>query len=207
MARKENNYYFDTFTKCMSYACEAAEILQNCVDHYDAGVLKVEMDKMHRVEHTADGLKHEMMERLMKEFLPPIEREDIVEFSHTIDDVVDAVEDVLRGMYMYNITSFRQEVAEFASIISRSCKAMKEMGAELHNYQKSAVIKEKIVEINALEEEADCLYVEAMRRLYHEETDAVYILAWTTMYNLLEKCCDKCEHVADMVEQIIMKNS
>lgn len=207
MAKKENNYYYDTFSKCISYACEAAELLQACVENYDVTNLKVELDKMHRVEHTADGVKHEMMEKLMKEFLPPIEREDIVELSHAIDDVVDSVEDVLRGMYMYNISEFRSEVKEFANVITRSCKAMQEMGNELHNFHKSSLLKEKIVEINALEEEADRHYTEAIRRLYTEEKDAVYILAWTTMYNCLEKCCDSCEQVADMVEQIVMKNS
>lgn len=207
MAKKENNYYYDTFSKCISYACEAAELLQNCIDNYNAAGIKVELDKMHRIEHTADGVKHEMMERLMREFLPPIEREDIVELSHAIDDVIDAVEDVLLGTYMYNITEFRAEVKEFASVISRSCKAMQEMGNELHNFRKSALLKEKIVEINALEEKADRLYTEAIHRLYVEEKDSIYILSWTTMYNCLEKCCDSCEEVADMVEQIVMKNS
>lgn len=207
MAKKESNYYYDTFSKCISYACEAAELLQKCVENYDATNLKVELDKMHRIEHTADGVKHEMMEKLMKEFLPPIEREDIVELSHAIDDVIDSAEDILRGMYMYNVTAFRNEVKEFANIIFRSCQAMSEMGKELYNFRKSALLKEKIVEINALEEEADRLHTEAIRRLYTEEKDAVYILAWTTMYNGLEKCCDNCEEVADLVEQIVMKNS
>lgn len=207
MAKKENNYYYDTFSKCISYACEAAELLQSCVDTYNASELKVQTDKMHRIEHTADGVKHEMMEHLMKEFLPPIEREDIVELSHAIDDVVDAVEDVLQGMYIYNITALRPEVKEFARIISRSCKAMKEMGDELYNFRKSAVLKEKIIEINALEEEADRLYSEAIRRLYTREKDSVYIISWTTMYKCMEKCCDSCEDVADMVGQIVMKNS
>lgn len=207
MAKKVNNYYYDTFTKCISYACEAAELLQNCVDNYDAANLKEELDKMHRIEHTADNVKHKMMERLMKEFLPPIEREDVVELSHAIDDVIDTVEDVLRGMYMYNITSFRTEVGAFVSVICRSCKAMQEMSGELHNFHKSTLLKDKIIEINALEEEADSLYTEAIHCLYVEERDPIYIFSWTTMYNILEKCCDKCEKVADMVEQIIMKNS
>ena len=117
MAKKDNNYYFDTFEKCISYANEAAILLQSCFEHYDASNMKEHIEKMHKIEHTADGVKHELMERLMKEFLPPIEREDIVELAHTIDDVVDTVEDVLLGMYMYNITTFRPEVKEFTNLI------------------------------------------------------------------------------------------
>lgn len=207
MKNKEVNYYFESFSKCISYACEAAALLQRCMDNYDASSLRVQADEMHRIEHTADGIKHEMMERLMKEFLPPIEREDIVELSHAIDNVVDSVEDILQALYMYNIASFRPEVKKFAQIISRSCEAMQGMGRELHNFRKPALLKEKVIEINALEEEADRLYVEAIHRLYAEETDAVYILSWTTMYKCLENCCDSCEDVADLVEQIIMKNS
>lgn len=207
MAKKTNNYYYDTFAKCISYACEAAELLQSWIENGDTSDIKVELDKMHKIEHTADEVKHEMMEQLMKEFLPPIEREDIVELSHAIDDVVDAVEDILLGIYMYNITAFRAEVKEFTDIISRSCKAMQEMGNEFYDFRKSTILKDKIVELNALEEEADRLYTEAIHRLYIEEKDSLYILVWTTMYKCLEKCCDSCEEVADMVEQIVMKNS
>jgi len=81
------------------------------------------------------------------------------------------------------------------------------MSQELYNFRKSTLIKEKVVEVNGLEEEGDRLYTEAMRRLYTDEKDPVAILVWTTMYDRLEKCCDSCEHVADMVEQVIMKNS
>lgn len=207
MAKKDNNFYFDTFAKGIYYAYDAAVLLQNYFNDFNTADIKAKMDEMHNIEHSADGVKHEMMRRLMKEFLPPIEREDIVELSHTIDDVTDAVEDVLLGMYIFNITTFRPEVKEFTDVIVRCCGALKEMALELSNFRKSTLLKEKIVEINGLEEEGDRLYTEAMRRLYTEENDAVSILAWTTMYDRLEKCCDNCEHVADMVEQIMMKNS
>ena len=207
MAKKENNYYFDSFAKGIAFANEAAVLLQECFENYDATNVQAHLGDMHKIEHTADGVKHEMMERLVKEFLPPIEREDIVELSHIIDDVTDSIEDVLRGMYMYNITSLRPEVKEFTSLIARCCVALKDVAQEMPNFRKSSLLQEKIIEINGLEEEGDRLYTEAMRRLYTEEKDPVAILAWTTMYDRLEKCCDGCEDVADMVEQVIMKNS
>ena len=207
MAKKENNYYYDTFAKCAGYACEAAALLQDSIGNYDPANAKLQKDKMHSIEHTADGVKHEMMERLMKEFIPPIEREDIVELSRAIDNVVDSIEDVMQGLYMYNITALRPEVKELASVIFRSCQAMRDMINELHNFRKSTLLKEKVIEINAMEEEADRLFNEGLHLLYTKEKDPVYIIAWTTMYKCLEKCCDSCEDVADMVEQIVMKNS
>lgn len=203
---KNNNYYYDTFSKGVSYACDAAALLSACFDRYDPAQLRARMEEMHTVEHAADGVKHEMMEKLLKEFLPPIEREDIMELAHTIDDVTDSIEDVLMRVYMFNITELRAEAKEFTTVIVNCCDALKKMVAELPNFRKSAVLRELVVDINGLEEQGDRLYTLAMRRLYTEEKDAVSVIAWTTMFDRLEKCCDCCEHVADVVERVVMKN-
>lgn len=207
MAKKDNNYYFDTFAKGISYANDAADLLQRSFENFDSINIKACFDEMHTIEHTADGIKHEMMERLMKEFLPPLEREDIVELAHTIDDVTDAIEGVMLRIYMYNVTEIRPDVKEFAKLIARCCEALKLVSQELHNYRKSTVLLPKVAEVNSLEEEGDRLYAEAMHRLYTEETDPVAILVWTNIYDRLEKCCDSCEKVMDVVELVILKNS
>ncbi len=207
MAKKENNYYFDSFAKGIAFANQAAALLQEVFAHFDAANVKAHLNEMHAIEHTADGVKHDMREKLIKEFLPPIEREDIMALSHTIDDVTDAIEDILCGMYMYNITELRADAQAFADVISRCCAAMTDMMAEFPNYKKSAALQDKIVEVNALEEEGDRLYLEALHRLYAEEANPVQIIAWTKLYDRLERVCDGCEDVADLVEQVIMKNS
>ncbi|MBQ8634375.1 MAG: DUF47 family protein [Lachnospiraceae bacterium] len=207
MAKKDNNYYFEAFAKGISYANDAAALLQDIFENFDAEGSKALLDRMHTIEHTADGVKHEMMERLVKEFLPPIEREDIVELAHTIDEVCDLIEDVVLRIYMYNIKELRPDVKDFAKLIARCCADLKEMSVELPNYRKSASLIEKIKEVNSWEEEGDRLYMEATRRLYSEEKDPVAVFAWTNIYDRLEKCCDGCEKVADTVELIILKNS
>lgn len=207
MAKKDNNYYFDSFAKGISYANEAAVLLQQGFENFDVANIKSLLDEMHNVEHTADGVKHEMMDKLMKEFLPPIEREDIVELAHTIDDVTDTIEDVMLRIYMYNVTEIRSDAIEFAELITRCCAALKVVSQELYNYRKSNLLMPKIAEVNTLEEEGDRLYAEAMHRLYTEEKDPVAILTWTNIYSRLEKCCDSCEKVTDMVELVVLKNS
>lgn len=207
MAKKENNFYFESFIKGMNYASDASLMLKKCFETYDAALLPTQIVEMHAIEHSADMVKHDMMESLVKEFLPPIEREDIVELAHTIDEVTDCIEDVLQRMYMFNITELRSDAAKFTEVISDCCSALKEMTLELHNFRKSTLLREKIIQINNLEEAGDRLYAEAMRTLYTAENDPLVVIRWTAIYERLEKCCDACEHVADMVEQIALKNS
>lgn len=207
MARKEKNYYFDAFERGLFYTNEAAELLEVCFEDFDADKLQPQLVKMQEIEHGGDQVKHEMMEKLMKEFLPPLDREDIVELARIIDNVTDSIEDVLQGMHIYNVRALRPEVKQFVNLISRCCKAMIEAAKEMHNFRKSVTLREKIVEINTLEEEGDRLFRTAMRELYVNETNPITVLVWTTMYKRLERCCDCCEDVADMIEQIVMKNS
>ena len=123
MAKKGTDY-FEMFTQGVAYACEAADLLRSSFEHYEPEQLRTRIDEMHRIEHTADGVKHDMMQQLMKEFLPPIEREDIMELASTIDDVTDSIEDVLLRMYMFNITTLRDDVQEYTDIILKCCDAL-----------------------------------------------------------------------------------
>ena len=147
-----------------------------------------------------------MMKNLLKEFLPPIEREDIIQLADQIDNVTDSIEDIALRLYMYNIKTIRDEAFEFVKIIKSSTDTMKQMMDEFPNFRKSSSIHKYIVEINDKEEEGDRLYTAAMRRLYIESDDPVEIVVWTQVFQCLEDCCDACEDVADIVESIIMKN-
>lgn len=84
---------------------------------------------------------------------------------------------------------------------------MKVMMEEFSNFRKSKTIKSNIIEINRLEEEGDKLFTKAMHNLYATSTEATEILAWTSLYDQLEHCCDLCEDVADVVERVMLTNS
>ena len=207
MARKNENNYFTMFAEAVSYSCKAADMLKEDFTDFDPSRLAVRIEEMHHIEHTADIAKHELMEKLMKEFITPIDREDILELSNALDDVTDSLEDVLLQLYMFGITSLREDSLTFAAIINDCCHALKKLMLEFENFRKSRVIKDMIIEINHLEENGDRLYTEAMHRLYTNTPDTLEVLSWTTIYNCMEKCCDKCEDAADVVEAVILKYS
>ena len=97
--------------------------------------------------------------------------------------------------------------AVYSADAKECCKVLKEIMEEFANFKKSKTLHGLIIEINALEEEGDRLFIDSMRRLHTEVTDPLEIIAWREIYNFLEKCCDACEHVADAVESVIMKNT
>lgn len=207
MAAKNASRYYTSFVEGVEFSCRAAAMLHESLQQYNAAQVRDRMMQIHKIEHAADLAKHEMMSCLVKEFITPIEREDIIMLSQNIDDVTDAVEDVLMRAYMFNLKTVKPEALSFCGLIVSCCKAMKTMMEEFHNFRKSATIHSLIIEINHIEEEADRLYTEAVRTLYVTSADPVEIIVWTEMFNCLEKCCDECEDVANVVESIIMKNS
>lgn len=204
--RKDYNY-FECFQKMAGFAGEAAKMLNAILNDFDAESTEIQLAQIHAVEHAADVEQHTMMKRLAREFITPIEREDIIEFAQEIDNVTDAIEDVLRKIYMYNISSIRPEALEFSSVIVQCCEGIQKITAEFHNFKRSETVMESIIEVNRLEEVGDKLYTDFVRRLYIEEKDPIEILRWSETFACLEDCCDACEHVANVIETIIMKNS
>lgn len=206
MARKENDY-FKTFVKLLDYSCDAARLLIDVMTDYHPEDLELRMIEMHEIEHRADIEKHQMMERLAKEFITPIEREDIIDMAHQIDNVTDAIEDVLMRLYMFNITVIRKDALDVALIIEQSCKELRKALEEFGNFRKSKTLHKHIVEVNRLEEVGDKLYTEATRRLYIGDMSPVAVSAWTHVFHILEKACDSCEDVSDIIERVLMTNS
>lgn len=206
--KKSKNFnYFEALVTFTDYSCQAAELLHSIIVNYDTEKLEEQMNQMHEVEHAADIAKHDMMRYLSKEFITPIDREDISNLGQQIDTVTDTIEDVLMQLYMYNIKTIRKEALEFSETIVGCCKALKTAMEDFHNYKKSKNVTENIISINNLEEAGDQIYKRALRTLHTTSTDPIEIMAWTKNFDCLEKCCDACEHVADVLESIIMKNS
>lgn len=199
--------YFEAFVRLSEYSLKAADILIKALNEFDISKMDDMVKEIHNIEHSADLAKHEILNRLAKEFLPPIEREDIVNLSEKIDDVTDCVEDVLININIFNVQSIPSEVLEFADVIMKCCKSMISAVTEFENFKRSKTLHSEIIEINRLEEVGDSLYVNGVRKLYRNTTNPIELLTWKDIYDSLEKCCDACEIVANDIENIVMKNS
>ncbi len=206
MAKLKENYYFVSFIKLVQFSVEAAEFLKEILANYDRRTLLSDVQAMHKIEHSADLAQHEVLEKLAKEFVTPIEREDIIAICQKIDNVTDSIEDVLFRLYMYNVQKLRVDYEEFNNVIIESCKALKLAVAEFPNFKKENSVVPYIIEVNRLEEVGDNIYIDAVRRLFLEEESPVELIVWEEIYHRFEKCSDMIEDVADAMETVIMKN-
>lgn len=207
MARKKEVNYFNTFVELVGYSCRAADLLNEIMNNFNPDELQNKMKEMHTIEHSGDEARHIMIKRLAREFITPIEREDIMAMADAIDNVTDTIEDVLMRMYMFNITYIREHALKLTEVIVKCCNALKQALDEFHNFRKSHTLHELVIEVNYLEEEADRLFTEATRDLYVNCKNYIEVAGWDQIYHYLERCCDACEDVANVIENVVMKNS
>ncbi len=207
MARKQDAFYYNNFAACAGYSCKAAHLLRDILTDFMPDEIEKRLQEIHEIERQADEERHQMDDVLTKAFITPIEREDIAELSQNIDEVTDKIEDVLIRVYINNVQKIRPEALRLLDTVIKCCDALCDLLGEFSDFRKSKKISGKIIEINTLEEEADHLYMSSMRQLHVEEKDVLQIIAWREIYDYLEKCADACEHVADVIGRVVMKNS
>jgi uncharacterized protein Yka (UPF0111/DUF47 family) len=137
MKNSKDYNYFTAFVELSKFSLSSAEILNKTLREFDVKTIDNKIQEMHNIEHSADIAKHDLLNRLVKEFLPPIEREDIISLSQKIDDVTDAIEDVLLCINMFNVQSIRSEILQFTQMIVDCCKSMNVTLVEFESFKKS----------------------------------------------------------------------
>ena len=204
---KNRTDYFSFFEQQSAHCVQAAEILRNFISDFDPFRIFETVQQMHRVEHEADMVRKTLTDKLSAEFLPPMEREDILALANELDNVTDAVEDTLRHLYMFNIESATPDAVGLAQVVLDACRALHEAVTAFRGFKKSGKLQPYLLTVNELEEKSDEAYTQAVRSLYCGTNDPRQLLRWTKIYSNLESCCDACAHAAEVMESVMFKNS
>ena len=161
-------------------------------------------DEIKEVEHKCDFLTHQVIQRLHRTFVTPLDREDIHSLARSLDDVMDAIDASAAIIRLYHITTVRPDARELGRIIVASTeqvvKAMKAL-------ERRTGVAEPAVEINRLENEADRAHQNAVRALFDEERDPIVIMKWKEILDFLEDATDRCEDVANVLEGVVVKHA
>jgi predicted phosphate transport protein (TIGR00153 family) len=161
-------------------------------------------DEIKEIEHKCDFLTHEIIQRLNRTFVTPLDREDIHELARSLDDVMDAIDASATILKLYHIDSVRTGARELARLVLDSCEQL--VGA-VKALEKRRGVAECAVEINRLENEADRAHQAAVQALFADERDAVVIIKWKEIFDFLEQATDRCEDVANVLEGVVVKHA
>jgi len=156
------------------------------------------------VEHKCDFMTHEIIQRLNKTFVTPIDREDIHALATRIDDVMDAIDMAAGLVPLYRIEKTRYGARELAKLIIDQIDVLRKALVAL---EKRSGVLDRTVEINRLENDADKVYKDALGRLFDEERDPIMVIKWKEILALLEQATDRCEDVANLLENVVVKHS
>ncbi len=204
MKKKELNYY-DEFIKNVDICCKISNILKQHTENFKNEDAKETENIVHKLENDADLNLHNIKNYLVKDFLPPIEREDIILLVNKIDDAVDNLDEIIIDLNIFSINELRDDFRDFADLICNMSAKLKDIINCFKDNKKHEQTKNLIIEINGFEEQGDKLYENAIKNLYKLEQNPVEILKWSNIYKTLEDAIDSFESVADFVEEILMK--
>ena len=124
-----------------------------------------------------------------------------------LDNIIDYIEDVMQQFYMFDVHFMHKDAHQFACLIKQSCTALDRAMEDFRNFKKSKKFKSLIIDVNTYEEEADHLYADVIRSLHIEDREnPMRVLVWSQIFSRMEKCCDACEHTADVMSSILLKN-
>ena len=206
MAKKTNEYFL-LIEQQAAIGVEAAALLETILTEYSAAGMAVRRVEMHAVERRADGICHDIRNRLSAAFITPIDQEDILHLAQLLDDVTDALDEVALECYMFRLAELPAGAPAFAGLTRRCVGKLCEAAIELRNFRSSGRLRALLAEVNTLEEQADDAYATAIHDLFAEDAAPRTLIAGKAIFDCMEACCDLCGHAADVMDQIIIKNT
>lgn len=195
--------YFALFSQMSEKIREAAtvlvELMNGSYDNFDTLSKKIK-----KIEHECDDITHSITTKLNKSFITPFDREDIYTLSVALDDVCDYIDAASRIVVMYDIRETDEFVQQLAGIIQ---KLSVEINGAVSLLKSAKGMEQNLIDIQRLENEADEVYFRAMAALFKNSGDAVHIIKWKELYEILENTTDRCESVGNIIESIILKHN
>src|SRR5216117_541847 len=195
--------FFDLFVAVATRNIEAAQHLQDLfAAPPDRRVAHVEAIK--RLEHEADQVTHEIVNRLDRTFITPLDREDIHQLASDLDDVMDAMDGTARRSQIFRLGLAPQGVKQLTEVIERMVTVL---GEGVGPLKKGDDVMRYCIEAKQLEEEGDAIYHESLGQLFEKERDALEVIKWKEIYDTLEMTLDQGEDVANVLESITLKHA
>jgi len=196
--------FFDLFSAVAAVTVESATLLQELL-RADTPRRTAIVDQIKRLEHQADQVTHEVVTRLDRVFITPLDREDIHLLASRLDDVIDLIDGTARRLQMFRAGKAPEGAVLIADVIGRAVVQLQVAVRSLEK-NKGGTVLEACVQVKRLEEEGDSLYHEWLGRLFEGEPDPLTVIKWKEIYDNLETTLDEIEDAANVLESISIKH-
>ena len=201
---KEENF-LPQFNQMCEVIVEAARAIDELAgDFSDA---EVKASRIKHLEHRGDQLTHQTFDLLNRTWITPIDREDIHKLISALDDVLDFIDACAQRLILYKVAGPTAELKATTELIVQSALAIQNAVALLADMKHSKAILDACVDINRLENEADTLNRISIGKLFDTVKDPIEIIKWKEIYEIAEGATDRCEDVANVLEEIVIKST
>ncbi|MBI5778001.1 MAG: DUF47 domain-containing protein [Planctomycetes bacterium] len=201
----KDKVFFEMLEKSAANVALGARALADLLDSFPAD-MEAKVKAIKDIEHQGDMLTHQTIEMINKTFVTPIDREDIHNLGTKLDDIIDLIDGAASRLALYKIDAVTPEAKSFAQLLIRATDIIVPAIACLRKLSNSKEVITHCVEINTIENEGDKLMHQAMINLF-AANDAIKIIKWKEIYQILESATDRCEDVANVIEGIVLKYS
>jgi predicted phosphate transport protein (TIGR00153 family) len=200
--RPADTTFYDLFTRSASHLVTGAELLAEMLG--EGNDREVIAKKMRDAEHAADETTHDIVRRVNTTFVTPFDREDIYALASSLDDVMDFMEEAVDLTLLYEVVRLPKELANQVEVIQRCAELTAESMPRLRTMRD---LEEYWIEINRLENLGDKSYRRILAKLFSGKYEALEVLKLKDVVDSLEDAIDAFETVANIVEQIAVKES
>jgi uncharacterized protein len=197
--------FFDLFTSVAALSVEAAKLQLDLLraESVRRGPI---VDAIKRLEHEADQITHEVVTRLDRVFITPLDREDIHLLASRLDDVVDLIDGTAHRVQMYRAGAAPEGAVLLGDVVVRGTQELLVAVQSLEKNKDRSVL-EACARVKRLEEEGDSLYHEWVARLFDGSPDPLMVIKWKEIYDTLEKTLDHMEDAGNVLESISIKHA
>ena len=194
--------FYDLFAQSATHLVNGAALLAEMLD--EANDRELIGKKMRDAEHAADETTHEIIRRVNSTFVTPFDREDIYALASGLDDVMDEMEEAVDLVVLYGVQELPSELADQVEVLQRAAELT---AASMPRLETMKNLDEYWIEINRLENSGDKSYRRILAKLFSGEFEALEVLKLKDVVDSLEAAIDAFEKVANIVEQIAVKES
>jgi len=194
--------FYDLFEQQASILVSAGALLKETLD--EAGDLSDRRREVKDLERLGDGVTYEIMRSLNETFVTPFDHEDISALAAGLDDILDYIEEIADTVNLYRITTVPRPASELADLLAQAVVQLERAVGKLRSGKKDG---EYAIEVHRLEDLGDSTSRHAIAELFQGQRDPLEVIKLKDLYGLLEDALDRCEDVANVIENIASKNA